>query len=91
LGRLSRAAWLYIGTVVAVAALAVASGPFAGISWSRVAVLAVLFLAISGLLLYLRAGGPHRALNKVTDRDEEEEDDEDDEEEEETPYTEAPH
>jgi HD superfamily phosphohydrolase YqeK len=44
LGRLSRAAWLYIGTVVAVAALAVVSGPLAGISWSRVAVLAVLFL-----------------------------------------------
>jgi HD superfamily phosphohydrolase YqeK len=44
LGRLSRAAWLYIGTVVAVAALALVSGPLAGISWGRVAVLAVLFL-----------------------------------------------
>jgi HD superfamily phosphohydrolase YqeK len=44
LGRLSRATWLYIVTVVAAAAFVVAHGPFAGIEWSRLAVLAVLFL-----------------------------------------------
>ncbi|HEY0717173.1 MAG TPA: HD-GYP domain-containing protein [Streptosporangiaceae bacterium] len=44
MGRLSRATWLYIGAVVAAAVFAVAHGPFTGIEWSRVAVLAVLFL-----------------------------------------------
>jgi HD superfamily phosphohydrolase YqeK len=44
LGRLSRATWLYIGAVVAAAAFVVAHGPFAGIEWSRLAVLAILFL-----------------------------------------------
>ncbi len=44
MGRLPRAAWIYIGLVVAVAAFALARGPFAGISWIRLAVLAVLLL-----------------------------------------------
>jgi HD superfamily phosphohydrolase YqeK len=44
LGRLSRATWLYIGTVVAAAALVIARSPHQGIPWSRLAVLAVLFL-----------------------------------------------
>jgi len=44
LGRLSRATWLYIGTVVAAAAFVIARSPHHGISWSRLAVLAVLFL-----------------------------------------------
>jgi HD superfamily phosphohydrolase YqeK len=44
LGRLPRAAWLYIGTVVAAAAIVVARGPLAGIPWSRLGVLAILFL-----------------------------------------------
>jgi hypothetical protein len=44
LGRLPRAAWLYIGAVVAAAAIVVARGPLAGISWSRLGVLAILFL-----------------------------------------------
>jgi HD superfamily phosphohydrolase YqeK len=44
LGRLSRATWLYIGTVVAAAAFVIARGPHQGIPWSRLAVLAVLFL-----------------------------------------------
>ena len=38
-GKLSRIAWLYIGAVVTVAAIAVAQGPFSGIQWSQVAVL----------------------------------------------------
>jgi HD superfamily phosphohydrolase YqeK len=44
LGRLSRATWLFIGAVVAGAAFVVGNGPFAGIEWGRLAVLAVLFL-----------------------------------------------
>jgi HD superfamily phosphohydrolase YqeK len=44
LGRLSRAAWLYIGAVVVAAAFVVGHGPYRGIEWSRLAVLAVLFL-----------------------------------------------
>ena len=44
MGRLPRAAWLYIGAVVAAAAIVVARGPLAGISWSRLGVLAILFL-----------------------------------------------
>jgi len=44
LGRLSRATWLYIGAVVAAAAFLVGKGPFTGIEWTQVAVLAVLFL-----------------------------------------------
>ena len=44
MGRLSRATWLYICAVVAVAALLVGNGPFTNIVWTQVAVLAVLFL-----------------------------------------------
>ncbi len=44
MGRLSRATWLYIGTVVAAAAFVIARSPHQGIPWSRLAVLAVLFL-----------------------------------------------
>ena len=44
MGRLSRATWLYIGAVVAAAAFLVGKGPFTGIEWTQVAVLAVLFL-----------------------------------------------
>jgi hypothetical protein len=44
-GRLSRTAWLYIGAVVVVAAIAVARGPFSGVQWSQVAVLGLLLAA----------------------------------------------
>ncbi len=49
MGRLSRATWLYIGTVAAAAAVALAVSPYQGISWSRLAVLAVLFLVCESL------------------------------------------
>ena len=45
MGKLSRIAWLYIGAVVTVAAIAVARGPFSGIQWSQVAVLGLLLAA----------------------------------------------
>jgi HD superfamily phosphohydrolase YqeK len=44
LGRLSRAVWLYIGVIVTAAVFVIAYGPLHGIEWSRLAVLAVLFL-----------------------------------------------
>jgi HD superfamily phosphohydrolase YqeK len=44
LGRLSRAAWLYIGVIVGAAVSVIGYGPLRGIEWSRLAVLAVLFL-----------------------------------------------
>jgi hypothetical protein len=44
LGRLSRAAWLYIGVIVVAAVSVIGYGPLRGIEWSRLAVLAVLFL-----------------------------------------------
>jgi HD superfamily phosphohydrolase YqeK len=48
-GRLSRAARLYIATVVAAAAVVLAVSPYRGISWSRLSVLAVLFLVCESL------------------------------------------
>jgi hypothetical protein len=44
LGRLSRATWLYIGVIVVAAAFVTAYGPHRDVAWSRLAVLAVLFL-----------------------------------------------
>ena len=49
MGRLSRAARLYIATVVAAAAVVLAVSPYRGISWSRLSVLAVLFLVCESL------------------------------------------
>jgi HD superfamily phosphohydrolase YqeK len=57
LGRLSRAAWVYIAIVVAVAAFVVARGPFAGISWAALVVLAVLLLVCESASTSLT---PHR-------------------------------
>jgi len=44
-GKLSRIAWLYIGAVIAAAAIAVAWGPFTGIRWDQVAALGLLLIA----------------------------------------------
>jgi hypothetical protein len=44
-GKLSRIAWLYIGAVIAAAAVAVAWGPFSGIHWDQVAALGLLLIA----------------------------------------------
>ncbi len=45
MGKLSRIAWLYIGAVIAAAAVAIALGPFSGIRWDQVAALGVLLVA----------------------------------------------
>ena len=44
MGRLSRATWLYIGVIVIAAAIVTGYGPHRDVAWSRLAVLAVLFL-----------------------------------------------
>jgi HD superfamily phosphohydrolase YqeK len=44
LSRLSRATWLYIGVIVIAAAIVTGYGPHRDVAWSRLAVLAVLFL-----------------------------------------------
>jgi HD superfamily phosphohydrolase YqeK len=44
-GRLSLTAWSYIGAVTAVAAVAVARGPFTGIHWNAVLALGLLLMA----------------------------------------------
>jgi HD-GYP domain-containing protein (c-di-GMP phosphodiesterase class II) len=44
LRRLSRSAWFYIAAVVVVAIVLIARGPFAGISWDKLSVLALLYL-----------------------------------------------
>ncbi len=45
MGKLSRIAWLYIGSVVAAAAFAVVRGPFSGIQWDQVVALGLLLVA----------------------------------------------
>ena len=45
MGKIPRIAWLYIGAVVAIAAIAIARGPFSGIQSSQVAVLGLLLAA----------------------------------------------
>jgi len=44
-GKLSRIAWLYIGAVIAAAAIAIARGPFTGIQWDIVLALGLLLVA----------------------------------------------
>jgi hypothetical protein len=44
-GKLSRIAWLYIGAVIAAAAVGVARGPFTGVNWAQVAALGSLLVA----------------------------------------------
>jgi hypothetical protein len=43
--KLSRIAWLYIGAVIAAAAVAVARGPFSGVDWTQVVALGLLLAA----------------------------------------------
>jgi HD domain len=57
-GKLSRIAWLYIGAVIAAAAIAVARGPFTGIHWSQVAALGLLLAACESTATLLS----HRSL-----------------------------
>jgi hypothetical protein len=44
-GKLSRIAWVYIGAVIAAAAVAVARGPFTGVHWTQLVALGLLLAA----------------------------------------------
>ena len=57
MGRLSRSAWLYIGVVVAIAVAVLVHGPYTGIAWPRLTVLAVLLLVCESASTSL---SPHR-------------------------------
>jgi HD domain len=54
-GKLSRIAWIYIGAVIAAAAIAVARGPFTGIRWDQVAALGLLLIACESTATLLRS------------------------------------
>jgi hypothetical protein len=53
--KLSLIAWLYIGAVIAAAITAVALGPFHGIDWKQVAVLALLLVACESIATVLKS------------------------------------
>src|SRR5579875_281967 len=63
--RLSRVAWLYIGAVMAVAAVAIARGPFAGIQWQAVAVLGLLLIACESSATLLDTRGLAWSANSI--------------------------
>jgi hypothetical protein len=56
LGKLSRAALLYISAVAAVAAVLVARGPFAGLKWQYVVFLGILVIVTESRATQLRKG-----------------------------------
>jgi hypothetical protein len=53
--KLSLIAWLYIGAVIAAAIAVVARGPFHGIDWKQVAVLALLLVACESIATVLKS------------------------------------
>jgi HD superfamily phosphohydrolase YqeK len=64
-GKLSRIAWLYIGAVIAVAAIAIASGPFTGIQWSVVAALGLLLVACESTATLLNSRSLAWSANSI--------------------------
>ena len=56
MGKLSRAALLYIGAVVVLAVVLVASGPFTGLSWKYVVFLGILVIVSESRATQLRKG-----------------------------------
>jgi hypothetical protein len=65
-GKLSRIAWLYIGAVIAAAAVAVARGPFTGINWTTVAVLGLLFAVCESTATLLSHRGLAWSANTIS-------------------------
>jgi HD superfamily phosphohydrolase YqeK len=64
-GKLSRIAWLYIGAVMAVAAIAIAQGPFAGIQWEIVAALGLLLVACESTATLLNSRSLAWSANSI--------------------------
>jgi hypothetical protein len=59
-GKLPRIAWLYIGAVIAAAAVAVARGPFSQVNWAQVAALGLLLAACESTATLLSS---HRSIS----------------------------
>jgi hypothetical protein len=55
--KLSSIAWLYIGAVIAAAAIVLAKGPYTGLDWSQIGVLALLLVACESSATLLNARG----------------------------------
>jgi hypothetical protein len=64
-GKLSRIALLYIGAVVAAAAVVVAVGPFGGLEWSQVGVLGLLLVACESSATLLNSRGLTWSANSI--------------------------
>jgi hypothetical protein len=56
-GKLSRIAWLYIGAVIAAAAIVLAAGTYSGLDWTQVGVLGLLFIACESTATLLNGRG----------------------------------
>ena len=57
MSKLSSIAWLYIGAVIAAAAIVLAKGPYTGLDWSQIGVLALLLVACESSATLLNARG----------------------------------
>ncbi|MGH3278100.1 MAG: HD-GYP domain-containing protein [Trebonia sp.] len=57
MGKLSRIAWLYIGAVVAAAAIVLAAGTYSGLDWTQIGVLGLLFIACESSATLLNGRG----------------------------------
>ena len=57
MGKLSPIAWVYIGAVIAAAAIVLAAGPYTGLDWSQIGVLALLLVACESSATLLNARG----------------------------------
>jgi hypothetical protein len=64
-GKLSRIAWIYIGAVMAAAAIAVARGPFTGIQWAVVAALGLLLVACESTATLLNSRSLAWSANSI--------------------------
>jgi hypothetical protein len=64
-GKLSKAAWLYIGAVIIAAALPIARGPFAGINWTAVITLGLLLAASESTATLLESRSLAWSANSV--------------------------
>jgi HD domain len=64
-GKLSRIAWIYIGAVMAAAAIAVAWGPFTGIQWAVVAALGLLLVACESTATLLNSRSLAWSANSI--------------------------
>ena len=57
MGNLSRVGWVYIGAVVAAAAIVLAAGPYGALNWSQVGVLGLLLIACESAATLVSARG----------------------------------